>query len=542
MSNETVAVKTEVPAEGQVKVVLSRINNRHFKNSRHGIGTSLAMSELVSNIKAQGLLVPVLGTWSEDGSEIWLVAGYRRTEAMQQIALKSLVKDFNDKMGYKPGDADFVDLQNQDHRERIRDTSPEWAEKYKEALDKLSVEVRTSAIADTTSARIKNLVENEVREDFTLAELCDTIRELLDEGVKQKDIAKGMSKTDAAISQLAKIARMPKLLAERFEKGIPELKLAESDKQKMLAEYPTAIEELERRIALPKGHTQAIPFSHMRDFAAGFDHKTDPLSLTSSFNLLRDLVRLGPQGNATEIATMDYGVFKAKLADARQETKKLAEAPAETKAETKPSGDGQAAEKPEVSTGKTESPPPAAAVPAAQTVQEIAQQQQKPTLTAEDEVNAQIIAEANAAESVAEDKLQELADASDEDEATKAAKAAEKKEKEVTGETRTSTKEAPSVAYRMMDAPNIENMAVQFVNWARTDETATICDREKFLFSAQNLYDILGMKDQANAIGEVELLFVEKLNAYVKTLEEFFATKATDAEKKSLAELYPSVK
>src|SRR5690348_11938172 len=95
-STDTMTVKksVEIPVEGGVTVPLSKINNTWVKNSRKKIGET-GMKELIENLRVQGQLQPVVGCWNEDGSTINLVGGFRRTEALHQIALKRVVKEYN---------------------------------------------------------------------------------------------------------------------------------------------------------------------------------------------------------------------------------------------------------------------------------------------------------------------------------------------------------------------------------------------------------------------------------------------------------------
>lgn len=337
---DTVTLPTEVPAEGETRITLDRVVTDYFKNYRKK-ALEDDIQDLRASLKKQGQLQNCVGQWivRDNVAMIATIAGFSRIEALRRNALQKVCDEYNNAMGKNAGDDGYIacggkGFDSHAEREKIKEAGPEWAEKYLNALKNAEVLFKTIKVKDSMHAAYVNMDENEKRSDAPLGDKVSRIAELVADGAKQSDIAKGMGMTEPAVSHHLKIHQLPDHLIKVFsnleavKKG---LNMNEGDAKAAQTRALGAVVEFIRRLDLKKSDPQAISFSHAREFSGEVLHKKDPLPLTAVYRILIDLTQVDDFGKPTTRSTVDWSVFKTKLADAKQAAKKLDEAP---KAET----------------------------------------------------------------------------------------------------------------------------------------------------------------------------------------------------------------
>lgn len=316
MSNATIEVKEtkKIEREGVYTVKLSQIDNTVYTNQRTERDPS-KMLELFKSLKGGPQLNTVTCEWKEDGQRLNLVAGFGRIEAFERIALEKLVKEWNASHELQSTDENFLRLDMPEHRHRILNAGGEWEQKYIEAMDSQMVNVTTIIVGEEKGeAELTNLAENVIREDLSLMDLCRSVHDLVDAGVKQTLIARKLGKQEAQVSQYKKLAEFPTYLRTRFRDELPSLYKDESKLVEIADIAEKALAEYERRLKLPKDATASVSFSHARDFVNAVNNKKNPLPIGHTLTVLRYLVRMDESGTLNPMSpVMDYAVFKDQL-------------------------------------------------------------------------------------------------------------------------------------------------------------------------------------------------------------------------------------
>lgn len=556
MSN-TVTVKTEIDKsqEGVYEVSLFDINNGHFKNYRKNVSDDY-IEDLRLSIKQRGLLQDVVGAWLDDdeNGSIGLIAGFCRFEAMQRIALWDLVKEYNKAHNLEGDDAiphAGHCFRTQQLREKIREAGDEWKEKYDDALKAYKIRVKTRPIKDNVDAALDNMVENEVREDASLADKLSRIEDLINEGVKAKRIATALRTNEPGISQCRKIVALPAALREKFGKtGDGELDStavgeayglegeAANEKADQLL---LAVDEFQRRLDLPKNHDSCIKFSLARDLAAAVLHKKDPLSLRAAGDLLIELTRMDGK-NPTSKSTMDFSEFKKKLADAKKKTN----LPDEPEVEEGSGGaEGVTTEDvaaDQVSSGKTDG---------SQEGDESIERQIKdendaavesgdaapiePSLEGESEEGEEEEESPEDEEAALDAEIEaDIAEAESQDDESSAPAATPPPD----GQISHTTKDAPEQSFKVMAPFTIEQRAHTSLDDAFDDESAdTYVDRSQLLLVSTTLLEVVGKDRPSGKVNKAYVEYTELVNELFDEALKVVDEKGTKAQKSKVAEI-----
>ena len=536
--------------EGLV-VPLFHIDTETYPNPGGGTrGSVEGMMELRKSLRVEKQLQPIRCAVSEDGLKASVYAGFRRTEAKRQNALEKVVKAYNAAKELKAGDDGYIVLNDPTSREKVHaDTSeiPDsdgdtWANAFERALKEETILVAIGEVDNMLDARLKNLAENENREDFTTMELCSTITALIAEGAKQKDIGKSLGRSESKISQSVKIAKLPKAIRDLIEEHA-------ADDQKELLN--SCVDELERRMGLSKGDKCNTSFSHLREFSGRVlvSGKKEPLTFDTTINILKVLVRCSDNGKINgEQETMDYGVFVAKIKDEEKKAKLATKE--EEKAEE--AADGvTAADVADAQAGSADGGAAAAeanaqeedAAPAAETSEAASDSEVAEPVTESEE-------DAGAVETVTEesDSVDELDTAAEASEtADELAGGDDEAQAEIgtevnDGQSRTKTTDAPTEdAFKVKDAVAIRDNADQYRGFALEGDTPT-AERAVFLGIAAELYDVIGMKAEYKTTSAAGNQYLEDLNAYIDLLQKSLKDAGIDKEKlKGIAAKRPVV-
>lgn len=506
-------------------------------------GTSEAMMELRKSLKAEGQLDAVRAALDPSGEKVNVYAGFRRTEASRQNALEKIVRAYNKAKDLKSGDDGYIVLNDPTSRAKVADDTSEipdtdgdtWANAYERALKETTILVSLGEVKDPLDARMKNLASNEARENFTVMELCGEIIMLVNEGVKQKQIGKSLGRSESKISQSLKIGRFPGALRDI----IKENKGDSGDKDKEEAEVLLGcVDELERRMALPKNDRCSISFSHLREFSGRVivSASKEPLQPRTIFSLLKTLVRCGENGKVDETKdTMDYGVFLTLIKD-EEKKEKLA-----TKEEEEEEGKEEQAAG-ETVEGVAEAQEAQTATAEAEAKEANAQEEDqapKPTATeekvaegiskpAEEEAGDEGAVEAVDTAGESAETAAELAGPTDEDAAQ--AEVGTEEAAEDAGKSRTKTTDAPTEeAFKVKDAITIKNTADQYMQFAG-DESSTLVDKAAFLSVAAELFDVIGCSEEHKKVSAAGTEFVEGLDNYINALQDTLRNSANSGK------------
>lgn len=300
---------------GPTVVPLSRIRTDYFDNYRTDLSglSGEDIKDLKENLKELGQLQNVLGTWLEDGS-VALSAGFRRVTAMRHLCLDELVDKYNKENKLKTNDEQYIRDWHADSYNRILEVKPNEARKL---LDNYTVKVDIREYKDEIGAMIDNGAENESRLDVPLTDTINLVVRLKNLKVKQVRIAKGLGKSESTISQYLKISNLSKDIKEVLldEDNMKLMGLDDAATKVHLLQVKGLLEELEKRIGLPKNNERAVPFSHLRDLSAAVANKAGcALEAKQLVETLQYLVKYTNTPIGTP--TPEYGQFKNKLNDA----------------------------------------------------------------------------------------------------------------------------------------------------------------------------------------------------------------------------------
>lgn len=560
--SQTVVKEVVIPEEGQCRVSLFDIDPTVYENYRSTVPDSHIndLSRSLGMNKNGEQIHNISGVKTEDGLKIGLVAGFCRYEAMQRNALKKIVKEYNAEFAPDPNDEEHVKLglvntedgtydlvNSRFERERIREKSEEWAEKYDEALKSYEVNVVVNKPKDEIESLLKNVEENEVRQDAPLVDLCRVIDKLLSKGVKGREIAKRTKISASKVSQVKKINELVPYFESEFEKKYGEK--GESPDAEHLSMLKDALAEYNKRIALPKGHEKAIPLAHAREFSYVVLSKDEAISLSKAEKLLLKLVRF-EGGKPTNRGVMDWGIWQQAIKDAKvepeapkagesgEESGKVSSGQSDAKAK-----DGKEGESVDTLAEKQEGDKESRSKEDEEAEAELKRQNE------EDSDNEP--AEVEDAEDTGEDADEDDSDLDEEDYTPDEDELSELEgESEdvddvdddlappVAGEKRATAKDAPEDRFRLKTAENIEAQAKRCIDDANAEDCHPV-DRVAFLLSAVNLYEVIGLDAELEVVNEAYVEQVEAVMQYFDKMREVVGKKASKEEKAALKKLKP---
>ena len=560
-SKQEIKVPREITDKGWL-VPLFYVDTACFTNPGGTTrGTEVGMQELKKSLVVSGQLQPIHASPSDDGETLNVVCGFRRTEALTQLALEKLIRVYNGAKSMKPGDDGFIVIVRPKDRLIVSNDESEipetngdtWKNAYLRALKEAKILVSIEAVTDPVDAALKNLTENQLREDFTLTELTSRIQILLKQEVPQKRIAKGLGYSEPKVSQMIKVGRLVDYLRDLLVKsddGLKSLNLEETEMTARIEQTNSALEEIKRRMSLPKANRCSVSFSHLRDFAGrvivGKNKK--PMPLSAIIFAVEILARMDSGKINDKKETMDYGAFITVMDDAVKRANKFEKA--SDAAETAKDAINEAEN---VSTGNS--------VVEAATVGDIADAQAETAeanaVAADADAKAAVDPATDTTADVEADKAAEkAADKADRD-ATMSELAAEEhtptaagdseavKEETPVGQTSTKTVDVPEeAAFTMKDPTKIKVQADQYMEYAASDdETILVADKACFLYGASELYAIIGMETEADKAHEAYVEYIESLNGFIEALKNAANKHVKDAnELGALVDLKPSYK
>jgi len=153
--------------------------------------------KLDKSIKSKGLLQPIIATYSK--GKFQLRFGGRRFEAAKRLKLKEIPVILRE--------------------------------------------------ADDLEATLLRLHENIHRENYSPTGLCNALTELRDKhGMMQKDIAKAIGKTDAWVSKVLSISKLPEAVKEKIESGEAKIGVERASEMARIRE-PEKVEKLAEKDA-----------------------------------------------------------------------------------------------------------------------------------------------------------------------------------------------------------------------------------------------------------------------------------------------------
>jgi hypothetical protein len=588
-------LNAEPPKEGVVVATVFDIDPQWIVNYRTEISDE-DLEQLRGSIDEAskkpmiGIKQTILGTWNKGISSIYLVAGFCRYLCAYLIALRPLIKEWNEHFGYKAGDEGFLPYNGTDTAKenrnprrspidrwlairKIREQGGEWAEKFDTALKswRLQVNLRDYGDVDTQAAKalamIDNVDENENRTDPSLADKLARIEMLIESGAKAKQVADVMGLTEGQVSAFRKISAVPSLLRERFQSAEMEAAYPNVvDRQKEQTILETAVNEYARRLKEPEDSAERIPVQHAKNFAFAINNAKKPINVKELGRLTRFLVSLSDDGRPTTKSTPDLTVFNSRIDLAVKNTK----LPEETAA-VAPAADGTVAA-PTATVELTvedlaiRQAAERAAVGAAA---DIAAQQNKAETVSGDaakeaelkaaNATAPVVAPAATSPSLAPlttvppvgelggKEVQQLESEVGFDdmlsgvEATPdlAAAAAAQKPADTSGQTRVKTTETVTSPYKRVADEKVEASANAYLKDSAVEETATIIDQAGYIAAAMEDFFMLGMQGPYQACNKLHVTFTESANSYLKELEAFVEAKGTAEEKELIKSAKP---
>ncbi len=561
---------SDIPLEGNVTVSLAQVDITRYKNYRTE-AKELHIMELMGLLKEHGQLNSCVGAWQSNGT-IALVAGFCRFEAMERIALESLLREYNKANGKDgPNDEGFISLgglgfDSRKNRIKVREAGGDWTKKYDAALAGYNINFSTVIVENDADAALKNIASN-AYEKPPLLDLCRQIEKLLQQpDITAKKVAKALKLNETTVSLHRKINACPEALRKLFAGDVSDLAKKPEEQQVVRDSLLTAVAEFERRLALEQDNPQSISYSHAREFAGSVMHKDQPMTLAGVAKALKDLVMMHDNGKLSEAATPDYTVFMAKLKEAKRIGKVVdaavtaAAAPGQTPATAGAVANPASTAVGNISTlsaeqqaqfdaaSHTAAPPaaapvstgnnaaltaPAATVPAAvTTTPTLAPQASK---TPEELARQAEIDAANSAEFVGTSTAS-LLDA--EGDVPVVAAAAEAP---TDGQTRSKTTDAPvATKYRDAKPPEkIENMANRMLDYAGDVERSTPAEQAGYMLCSANLFNACGLLDAETAVNESFVNFMEGLNKYFSSLENTVKEARGEAVLREIQQLKP---
>lgn len=268
-----VIVHTPIVADPNTFLVtVDQLDVDKFKNTRTEMVESKVL-QMRGSIKESGQWQNI-GVSRLDNGMFAVVYGYTRTEAFTRNVYEPLINKWNSDNNVRSADAGFLVVTNPQHREMARKAYPEEFEKQKnKPQNKVLIRIDETVVDDLT-AKLANIGENILREDFCLLDLLDGITELaVKYNMSGKDIAKRYKVTDAQVSVLRKVRKVPDALLNLIAtaKAGPDGKMeeiTEADLVKLKEDASVLVSEILRRMALPKEERETIPVSHLKELAA----------------------------------------------------------------------------------------------------------------------------------------------------------------------------------------------------------------------------------------------------------------------------------
>lgn len=375
----------EIAREGLVTVPLSDMDPTWIKNYR----TQIATEKIVgyrNGAEESGQLTSVTGVWSADGKKVYLCAGFCRLEFLEELALKKVVKEYNDHFGFEKGDEGFISLEGltykkvsehekeveeeftevegeaavkkvrlvkkmvgkfapvdddldtitrRNHRMKIREQGAEWATKFDNALKMATIHVTTKDLGDPDSDDAKqrgemiNIEENDLRTNPSQWDTICRVEKFMAMGKKAKLVAEQTGRSASSITHIRKVYSLPEFIKLNWTDDalVAAFKLtgdADAVKRQtelLVATRDNCLAEYVRRLKLPEGEEQVLKFSAAKEFAANLQatqEGTEPLPIKQALPLFQELVGVGKDGKPNNAGALEYGVFMAKLRDAKR--------------------------------------------------------------------------------------------------------------------------------------------------------------------------------------------------------------------------------
>lgn len=584
-------IQQDAPIES---MPLSQIDNTVYPNYRR----------LSSNKDIEGLMVSLanngqrqnLVAGKQPSGKAGLACGFQRYEARERLAVKHVVDEFNKHFDYKPIQDEYVHLSGETkalnprgandwrastvvmakNRRRLRDVSPDWAKKYDDALAACLVNVQVKVYANAAEAALDNALENEVRNDPSLADKTEMIIGLIAGGMKAGEVARTINESPATISHYQRIARIIPFLEEQKKEAATSTGLTGDNLAAFLRKMDAGICELDRRWKLPDDDSQYIQFQKLRFLSETVDPAKDDkkLPLLVIVDLVGLLVRLNTKGDPTDEPTYDMGTLRQRFKDVieldRQEKEVAAQAAADAVA--KAAGLPTASETSDaVKAAASAGAAKAAATPASATVADAAKVQGaqqaaanvKVTGTATvqnttaptDAARQASIDAANAALEVGDGThLDDNAPTSNLDDADEftlpptadelAGTIGEVPSKPEDGAMKSKTSEATKSRYTAMAPEKVEVYAMSLIKDLADPAQAELVspyDIISWFGGAKQLFYVMGLHAQADAVNEVMIEYIEGQAAYLAKLEELLEKQKVDVQT-SIKSLKPTPK
>lgn len=532
-----------------------------------------------------GVKSPLWGCWNKGRTKALLSAAFRRFECCLQIALRDLVKEYNEAMGYKEGDVGFVyidgnpdgdkaspsTIARQKHRETIKQQGGDWAKKWDEALSQWTVEVHLEDYGDPDTDEAKhrakgdNLIENTFHSEPSFFDTIHRVVLLKEANYKGADIASRLKLSPAAVSQYTNIFNLPKTLRETFS-GVPLEKAWPDEEQRheALATLESGIAEFIHRLKLSPKDPRVIEISKARDLMYGLTGDGEKeISLQDRLDLLAFTVKLDDSGKPTKHPTPDLKQINDNIKAKRALSKAPAVAdtpmvPVTPEVEHKIISDA-GAEAAKILAGELPATPVTTApAPEAPPVKPVTQEAQPPAtegLVGDMQTQEQIAA-ANRAASMDLPPMEDLVDVpspdieeptmeelmegeveeglADEDEVADemaAAAAATKpavKTENVTGESKTKMTDAVANKYKVTGPETLERRANDHVKTTAAAEGASVFEVTSALAMANELFSAIGMTAQERKVNRAQIDYVDAANKWIEAME--FLLKATASQ------------
>lgn len=546
----TVSTGNNDSSNSVVRVPLSSIVIDRYKNCRSKRLVGDDMDAFEQNIRDNGLISPVAIAVEPEG-KYGLVAGFRRTEVFHRLALRPVVEAYNKRHNLTNGDA--VDYRDPESRKKVLEAGGEWQQKWQTALENRLISAQIVEVKDDYNAAVLNILENREREDIPLADEMNRIEELIQQyGKTQGEVAKRLTVDKSFVSSLRKIYKMRSYMEEVYFKDLTPLGFSEEKTEAMKKHIEVMLDELDRRMALPKDNDAAVKFSLARDLSNFVKPpKTkEPISTEGVIEALEILTCVEWCGKQPAVdrrrKTPESTLFGAKLreivereanykkAQAAKSEEPAADATASVTvdeiAEAQQAGTAteatteaapQTTSAPEVSTGNQAVP----AAPAATKAEEPASVSKEDAFAAinEDDDTPSVLTGTSASE---EDEDDEEADQVSDGRISRT---------RVSGPTK--------AVYNMMDPDRIDQKAKGLIESAfdaDKGDFVSVVDRLAFFCAADQLYSVLGSIAITKEITRSFLAYSKAVNQYVDKLEEI-ATKSVGEEAvKDLKSLIPA--
>lgn len=626
----------EIAREGLVTVPLSDIDPTWIKNYR----TQIATDKIVgyrNGAETSGQLTSVTGVWSADGKKVYLAAGFCRLEFLEELALKKVVREFNDHFGFEKGDEGFISLEGltykkvsesekeveeeftegegeaavkkvrlvkkmvgkfapvdddldtisrRNHRRKIREQGAEWATKFDNALKMATIHVTTKDVGDPDSEDGKqkgemiNIAENDQRTNPSQWDTICRVEKFMSMGYKPKNVAEITGRSASSITHIRKVYSLPEFIKINWTDDalVAAFKLTGDEdamkrqKELLVATRDNCLAEYVRRLRLPEGEEQVLKFSAAKEFAANLQatqEGTEPLPIKQALPLFQELVGVGKDGKPNNASALEYGVFMAKLRDAKR-IAKMPEAEQQAAAVAAASGvttplvhgspadpttvEGLAALQQHAAGLVTAAATPAAPVTGTPAKAEATRPEDAAAQAEIKAANAGVVGaeepglatETEANEDAEFEKMlqEESATAAGADPlavaaagATPATSEASGTVKPADGQMRSKTTDAVVSRYKVKPAESLEKQAYARLKDAAEDG-ANLFDVSGNLIVAAEILSAIGMDTESGAINKAYVPFDDAARNYLDKLEEVVA-KLSDAERLAIQAMKP---